>query len=62
MDQSPHENEQDQIAIANRAEELMLRTRQVARRVQERLWTAVQGGAPARAAQRPAAGCPGRGG
>jgi two-component system response regulator MprA len=32
------ENEQDRIAIANRAEALMLRTRQVARRMQDRLW------------------------
>jgi CheY-like chemotaxis protein len=47
MEQSPQEHEkeheQDKIAIVNWAEELMLRTRQVARRVQERIWKAVQG-------------------
>jgi CheY-like chemotaxis protein len=37
MSQSPGENEQDRIDIANQAEELMLRTRQVARRMQERI-------------------------
>ena len=42
MSQSPGENEQDRIDIANQAEELMLRTRQVARRMQDRLWKAMQ--------------------
>ena len=39
---SRSENEQDRIDLANRAEELMLRTRQVARRMQDRLWKAMQ--------------------
>jgi CheY-like chemotaxis protein len=38
IEQSPEENEQDRIAIANQAEELMMRTRQVARRIQDRIW------------------------
>ena len=42
MEQPPQENEQDRIAIANRAEELMLRTRQVARRMKDRLWKAMK--------------------
>ena len=42
MGPSFSEHEQDRIAIANRAEELMLRTRQVARRMQDRLWKAMQ--------------------
>jgi CheY-like chemotaxis protein len=47
MEQPPieheKEHEQDKIAIVNWAEELMLRTRQVARRMQERIWKAVHG-------------------
>ena len=42
MGPSFSEHEQDRIAIVNRAEELMLRTRQVARRMQDRLWKAMQ--------------------
>jgi CheY-like chemotaxis protein len=39
----PHgPEEQDRIAIANRAEELMLRTRQVARRIQDRIWRTME--------------------
>ena len=42
MGSSFSENEQDRIAIANRAEELMLRTSQVARGMQDRIWKAMK--------------------
>ena len=38
MGPSFSENEQDRIDLANRAEDLVLHTRQVVRRMQDRLW------------------------
>jgi len=39
MERDPDEDEQDRIAIANQAEDLMMRTRRVARRIEDRIRT-----------------------